>query len=619
MNNVLTLASGISAGRRELTFSLWPLLLPLAGCAAAETLKSTDFVADRDGGASGRDATTAGDNAAGSGNQDASTAAPPGCGNGDLTQDEACDDGNRRDGDGCANDCLSVTPGYSCPRPGTPCQRVARCGDGVMVLPELCDDGNSRIGDGCSDTCKIEIGFKCAGAPSACTATVCGDGKQEGAESCDDGNAQPFDGCAANCQKEPDCTDGACHSDCGDGLVLPPEGCDDGNSLDGDGCSSVCRVEAGFTCSEESACEQVNGQCVLRVSAVFRDFKENHPDFSTSCDGLKTMVVKPSLNQQGRPELVSQAAADGNCISRPASFLKWYVDGPDTKTFVSSIALFDNEKGGYVNRLGADGEAFVSPGAQPFSDKPCATPFVDCVPCQYAQNQSCEIVRLDGNPLFFPLNDFAGAWPDGRFQAKVPEQYGANGWPLATSWKYWPPGYAPDATNNFSFTSEVKYWYLFNPEAPATLDFTGDDDVWVFVNGKLAVDLGGVHVPLNGNVTIDASTGANIYDMQPGKVYPITIFHAERKQEGSSFKLTLSGFNTARSDCRAFCGDSLVGLGEECDDGENDGGYGECASGCKLGEYCGDGVVQEGEDCDHGSKTVAGCGQATSCRDIVVL
>ena len=56
--------------------------------------------------------------------------APPGpnCGNGELTKDEACDDGNNESGDGCANNCLSVEPGYSCVTPGKPCRPVARCG-----------------------------------------------------------------------------------------------------------------------------------------------------------------------------------------------------------------------------------------------------------------------------------------------------------------------------------------------------------------------------------------------------------------------------------------------------------------------------------------------------------
>jgi cysteine-rich repeat protein len=43
--------------------------------------------------------------------------APPGCGDGKLTDDEACDDGNREENDGCQGNCLSTQPGYSCNPP----------------------------------------------------------------------------------------------------------------------------------------------------------------------------------------------------------------------------------------------------------------------------------------------------------------------------------------------------------------------------------------------------------------------------------------------------------------------------------------------------------------------
>jgi fibro-slime domain-containing protein len=102
--------------------------------------------------------------------------------------------------------------------------------------------------------------------------------------------------------------------------------------------------------------------------------------------------------------------------------------------------------------------------------------------------------------------------------------------------------------HNFSFTSEVRYWFLYDQSKSYTLDFTGDDDVWVFVNKKLAVDLGGIHLPVSGTVTIDATTAAG-FGLVDGNVYEVAVFQAERQTTGSSYKLTLTGFNAAASVC----------------------------------------------------------------------
>jgi cysteine-rich repeat protein len=224
------------------------------------------------------------------------------CGDAVLTEDEACDDGNVADGDGCAASCLSVEPGHSCSPPGVPCHAVALCADSVVNSNEMCDDGNSVDGDGCSARCKLELGYRCDGSPSECTATTCGDGEPEGAESCDDGNTVPLDGCSETCQAEPECTEGACTSDCGDGLIIDEE-CDDANTLDGDGCSSTCKREPGFDCVQKPACVQVGDACALRIPVVFRDFSAAHADFHCG-GGSARPTLATELDAEGKPVLL---------------------------------------------------------------------------------------------------------------------------------------------------------------------------------------------------------------------------------------------------------------------------------------------------------------------------
>lgn len=637
--------------------------------------------------------------------------APPGCGDGMLTPDEACDDGNRDSGDGCNAACLLVERGFSCPNAGKPCRAIARCGDGVVASSEQCDDGNVTPGDGCSERCRVELGKKCEGAPSVCTNAKCGDGKVEGAESCDDGNTSPFDGCSALCLREPNCSGESCTSECGDGLLIN-EDCDDGNTIDGDGCSSKCVKETGFTCKQVAQCEKVNGQCVLRVPAIFRDFSDNDPDFGwptypdTTCgipEGkpIVTGIAKDLLDAQGRPVLGT--APKEACIASTESFGRWFRDNTGTVKVVGDLVLFDNGSGGYVNRFGKNGEKLVTyqapamgqgqeqqvanatsqatcaPGCatrvrsslqcdnvcRPQHDKvrsstetlkqrtdqltqlqaaatpdtaaiaaleaeiatlqtdiealtatadkcdtDCQTNFdgqvaacvADCKPCSYNAAQFCtggKMVSYDGTPLFFPVDSVMGATRDADF-AQLPLQYGYTGWPSEE--KVFPGA----AKHNFSFTSEVQYWFRYEQGTNARLDFSGDDDVWVYVNGHLAVDLGGIHVPMDGSVTINAQSAAK-FDLKLGNVYKIVVFQAERKRFGSSFRLTLSGFEATPSDCSAVCGDGILSFGEECDDGMNDGGYGECDAGCKLGPFCGDGVVQEPEQCDKGPGGGPGC------------
>jgi fibro-slime domain-containing protein len=114
--------------------------------------------------------------------------------------------------------------------------------------------------------------------------------------------------------------------------------------------------------------------------------------------------------------------------------------------------------------------------------------------------------------------------------------------PNGTSFRFFSDAFFPldgtgwgneDLAHNYHFTTEVhtQFYYV----GGEVFTFKGDDDLWVYVNNRLGIDLGGLHPPLQRTINMDAM--ATTLGIEKGKVYPLDLFHAERHTVLSNFEI----------------------------------------------------------------------------------
>ena len=118
------------------------------------------------------------------------------------------------------------------------------------------------------------------------------------------------------------------------------------------------------------------------------------------------------------------------------------------------------------------------------------------------------------NPGFYPVDDFE--YLDSAKTLKNPKfDWNVNG-----------------CRHNYSFAMKISAQFQYIPGQ--YFEFRGDDDVWVYINNRLVVDIGGCHSPVEGAVNLDTM------GLVEGQMYPFHIFFSERNATGSNFKMRTS-------------------------------------------------------------------------------
>ena len=249
----------------------------------------------------------------------------------------------------------------------------------------------------------------------------------------------------------------------------------------------------------------------LVLTGTVRDFRPHpeggHPDFQRYNTGLRVGWVDFELDADGKPAL--RDGSQGFKIS--GSFKD--AQGRHMFPFASEAEYMESREGDTFGELSAQSSS-VFTSADSFSQWFRTVPGVNL-----AKPVAITLTREQGTDrfVFHAHDDRSTSEREGFFPIDN-ELYGN---PAGDQWG-----------KNFHFTYELATKFVYDADANNVFTFFGDDDVWVFIDGKMVIDIGGVHGAVS--QTVDLS---RLEFLEDGGEYELKVFFAERHYTRSNFRI----------------------------------------------------------------------------------